>query len=104
MWYTTIGYSIVLCKGGGAEIWLDLGRGQEEEVVVVVAVSQDSGGVSLSADFLTNVVVEIEPAVVLHEWKPKISRDFVSISWMHGVCFRVSKIVADPNNLLKQSR
>ena len=36
-------------------------------VVVVVAVSQDSGGVSLSADFLTNVVVEIEPAVVLHE-------------------------------------
>ena len=32
------------------------------------------------------------------------SRDFVSISWMHGVCFRVSKVVADPDNLLKQSR
>ena len=32
------------------------------------------------------------------------SRDFVSISWMHGVCFRVSKVVADPDNFLKQSR
>ena len=32
------------------------------------------------------------------------SRDFVSISWMHGVCFRVSKVVADPDNLLKPSR
>ena len=32
------------------------------------------------------------------------SRDFVSISWMHGVCVRVSKVVADPDNLLTQSR
>ena len=55
-----------MCKGGGGGNLTRLGRGQEEEVVVV-AVSQDSGGVSLSADFLTNVVVEIEPAVVLHE-------------------------------------